>query len=174
MCFFAKFKMIYLFCFCFCVCLAIFFLFLLPSLVFGRSGKSFSSKFRQLFWQTCITKIRNPSLDTPESYCVYVLKFLLYENGTPCALEMNSNGGSRRRYVESCTSTTKKMLTPPSQFLCQTWQDSELPSGVPTHKITWLFGHVVLWDDMAITPLPEWLWPSNFAESQLVLLDSYP
>ena len=29
----------------------------------------------------------------------------------------------------------------------QTWQDGDLPWGGPTHKITWLFDHVVLQDN---------------------------
>ena len=37
------------------------FFFLIPSSVFGRTGKSFLNKFRQLFLQTCLTKIRSPS-----------------------------------------------------------------------------------------------------------------
>ena len=31
----------------------------------------------------------------------------------------------------------------------QTWQDGDLPWRVPTHKVTWLFDHVVLRDHLA-------------------------
>ena len=30
----------------------------------------------------------------------------------------------------------------------QTWQNGNVPWGVPAHKVTWSFAHVVLWDHM--------------------------
>ena len=71
-----------------------------------------------------VTKIESPSLDTPENYCVYVLKFRMWEHGTPCVLEINSNGGSKRGHVESCPLTTTNIISPPPQAL---WQGDGLP-----------------------------------------------
>ena len=31
-----------------------------------------------------------------------------------------------------------------------TWQCDGLPWGAPTHKVTWPFDHVILWDHVAI------------------------
>ena len=94
-----------------------FFFSLFPSAVFGRTDKIFLSKFRQLFLCTCVTKIGRPSLDTPTNYCVYVLKFCMCEHGMPCALEINSNGGSKRGHVESDSSITANIISPLPQSL---------------------------------------------------------
>ena len=51
------------------------------------------------------------SLDIPPNYCVNVLKFRVREHGMPCALEMYSNGGSKRGHVESSPSTKKNIST---------------------------------------------------------------
>ena len=53
----------------------------------------------------------SPSLNTPANYWVYVLKFGVIELGMSCALEINSNGGIKGGYVESCPSTTKNIST---------------------------------------------------------------
>ena len=44
--------------------------------------------FFQLLLQKYLTIIKNPSLGTLENYCVYVLKFHMYKNGMPCAVEV--------------------------------------------------------------------------------------
>ena len=51
----------------------------------------------------------SPSLNTPANYWVYILKFGVFELGMSCALEINSNGGIKGGYVESCPSTTKNI-----------------------------------------------------------------
>ena len=94
-----------------------FFFSLFPSAVSGRTDKRFLSTFRQLFSWICATKIGSPSLGTPTNYCVYVLKFCMCEHGMPCALEINSNGGSKRGHVESCSSTTTNIISPLPQCL---------------------------------------------------------
>ena len=90
---------------------------LFPSAVFGKIDKSFLSKFRQLLFWTCVTKIGSLSLNTPTNYCVYVLKFCMREHGMSCALEINSNGGSKRGHVESCSSTTTNIISQLPQCL---------------------------------------------------------
>ena len=35
----------------------------------------------------------------------------------------------------------------------QTWQDGGWPLGVPTHNVTWHFGHMILWDHVTLKPL---------------------
>ena len=62
---------------------------------FWKDWQKFFSKFCQLFLWTCVTKIGSPSLDTSTKYGVYVLKFCMCGHGIPCALEINSNGGSK-------------------------------------------------------------------------------
>ena len=42
------------------------------------------------------------------------------EHGRPCALEINSNGGSKRRHLESYLSTTTNIISPLSQCLWPT------------------------------------------------------
>ena len=79
----------------------LFFLVFIPSAVFGRTGKSFLSQIRQLFLQTCVTKIGSLSFHILANYCVYVLKFRECEHGMPCALEINSKSGTKRGHVES-------------------------------------------------------------------------
>lgn len=69
-----------------------FFLFLTPGTVFGRTGKSFLNKFRQLFLQTYVTKIGSTSLVKQADYCVYVLKFYVCKHDMSCALEISNNG----------------------------------------------------------------------------------
>ena len=64
-----------------------------------------------------MTKIKNPSMDTPENYYVYVLKFCMWEHGTLCVLEINSNGESKRGHVESCPLTTTNIISPLPQGL---------------------------------------------------------
>ena len=68
-----------------------FFLFLTPGTVFGRTGKSFLNKFRQLFLQTCVTKIGSTSLVKQADYCVCVLKFYVCKHGMSRALEISNN-----------------------------------------------------------------------------------
>ena len=51
-------------------------------------------------------------MNTPPNYCVYILKFCVWEHGMPYALEINSNGGFNGDYVEPCPSTTKNIMSP--------------------------------------------------------------
>ena len=95
--------------------LSFFFLFLISTTVFIRTFKSFWSKFRQSFLCTCITKIRKPSLYTLANYCAYILKFPMCEHGMPCAVEINSNGGSKRGDMWSTPSTTTS-ISPLPQY----------------------------------------------------------
>ena len=47
-----------------------------------------------------MTKIGSPLLDSPANYCVYVLKFFVSGHSMPCPLDIKSNGGHKRGYVE--------------------------------------------------------------------------
>ena len=47
------------------------------------------------------------------------------------ALEINSNGGFKREYVESCPSTFKKNVDYHNSNGYQTWQLGDLPSEAP-------------------------------------------
>ena len=44
-------------------------------------------------------------MDAQPNYCVYILKFQVFEHGMPRALRINSNGGLRQGHVESCSLT---------------------------------------------------------------------
>ena len=68
------------------------------------------------FISIIIIKIGCMSLDTPSNYCVNVLKFRVREHGMPCALEMYSNGGSKRGHVESSPSTKKNIFPLPQSL----------------------------------------------------------
>ena len=48
-----------------------------------------------------MVNIGRPSLDTLANYCVYVLKFRVFEHEKPCALEINSKGGLKQGHMES-------------------------------------------------------------------------
>ena len=52
-------------------------------------------------------------MDTTADYCVYVLKFRVFEHGTARALEINNNGGLKRKQVESCPPATKNISSLP-------------------------------------------------------------
>ena len=128
--------------------LFLFFLLLLSLLVTvsGWRGKMFLYIFRQLWFWTCVTNIGNPSSNTLTNYCVYVLKFRLFELSMPCALKMNHNGQFK---VEFCPSTTKNIISSLPQCLWQTtWQGGDLPLGPPIRDIVWLFDHIVLRDHL--------------------------
>ena len=88
-----------------------FFSFSYSSLFLDGLVKLFLSNFRQLFLQTCVTKIKSPSLYLPTNYCLR-LKFCVWEHGMSCALEKNSNSGFKRVHNESCSSNTKNIISP--------------------------------------------------------------
>ena len=60
----------------------------------------------------------------------------------------------------------------------QSCQDGNLPRGTPTHKVTWLFEHVVcktMWQIKTIIyPLPSCPCPSNLAGWWLTMRGSHP
>ena len=64
----------------------------------------------------------------------------------PYPLEIQSNGGLKQEHLKSSTSATKIYLHYHNDYGHQTWQGGDLSWGVPTHKITRLFDHVVLQD----------------------------
>ena len=44
-------------------------------------------------------------------------EFRVCEHGMPCALEINSNDGFKRKYVEYCPSTKTSITSPQTQCL---------------------------------------------------------
>ena len=108
----------------------------------------------------------SPSLNTPANYWVNVLKFGVIELGMSCALEINSNGGIKGGYVESCPSTTKNISTTTMPMVTKrgsvvTYHEWFLPSQPHDPLITW--SCEITWQTKFITPLPEWRQPSNLA-----------
>ena len=89
--------------------------FLIPSAAFGRTDKSFSSYVPSVILVDVCDQ--DPSLDTPASYCAYVLKHRVCEHDMSCALEISSNEASKRGHVESCPSTTTNIISPLPQCL---------------------------------------------------------
>ena len=86
---------------------------IIPSAVFGQTGKSFFEvRFVSCSCRHVHSKSGTPHwLDTQENYCVYVLKFRMCEYGVSCALEINSNSGSKQGHVESCPSITPNIIS---------------------------------------------------------------
>ena len=132
-----------------------------------------------MFLQTGVTNIGSPSLHTPANCCVYVLKFCLCEHCILCALEINSNDGSKQEHVESCPSTTTNISA-----LAQCLWPPILVGSWFTMRGFHSLNHMTLWSCLAgsrgklkplclqynsiITPLPP-----NLARWWLTLRGSY-
>ena len=65
-----------------------------------------------------------------------------------CLLEVNSMAGLKRKHLESPYSATTLYLHYHNIYGLQTWQGGDSPQGAPNHKITLLFEHVVLRDQV--------------------------
>ena len=126
-----------------------------------------------MFLWICMTKIGSPSLDMPVHYCVYILKFCVWEQSMRCALEINSNGGFKRGHVDSCPSATKNMspLPPTKLGWVVTYQEGLPPIKSHDPLIIW-FCKIIWQTKIIITPLPKWLWSPDFAGSWLALMGS--
>ena len=120
----------------------LFFLFFIPRAVFARSSKSFLTKFRQFFLQTCVAKIGSPSFDIPANYSVYTLKFCVCKQDMLCALEIKSNGGFKQGLVKPCPSITANIsaitMQMATKFSRAATQHEKLPQIKPHDLlITW-------------------------------------
>ena len=122
---------------------------------------SFSTVFQQQrcqFFCQCFI-IRYPGSVRPESHlpCAFM----------PCASEVNSNGHGFKRDIWNLALQPLKIYI----HYCnacgqQTGQGGDLPWEAPTHKVTWPFDHVVLWDletNWKHIPQPKCLCPPNLA-----------
>ena len=77
---------------------------------------------------------------TPANYCVCVLKFRMCEHGMPCALEINSNDGSKRgilpfNHNKHISNTTMPMATKLGRVV--TYPEEHPPITSREHLITW-------------------------------------
>ena len=101
------------------------------------------------------------SLDTPSNYCVNGLKFRVREHGMPCALEIYSNGESKRGHVESSPLTKKNISTTTIPMATKLGREVRGPN----HKVK--KGGLVRSCDRRkplYLHLPECLGPPNLAE----------
>ena len=128
--------------------LTFFFHVLIPSAVFGHTGKVFKVRSVCCSCRHVWPKIGSPSLDTLASYSIYVLKFSLCDHSMPSALEINGNGGnggSEQEHVESCPLTTTHIIYPLPTILMASKLGRVVTyhEGLPPKKNFWPSDHVV-------------------------------
>ena len=77
---------------------------------------------------------------------VYVLKFRMWENSMSCALEINHYGECKQGHVKYCPWTTTNISPLPECMWPPNLAGWWITASFPTHKMTWLFPHVVFLD----------------------------
>ena len=124
--------------------------------------------FRSLFLRICVIKIGSPLLSTLANYYAYILKFCVCDHDMPSALKITSKGGFKGGHWKSCPWASKNISPLPHNLWLPNLAEWWLDIRAPTNKITWLFDQLlceIRWHNkIIITPLPEWLWPSHFAQ----------
>ena len=98
----------------------------------GRKVQGFLSYFSQLFFRQ----------HDRESFNGNVLKFRVSEHCIICALDINSNGGLKKTYLESCYSTSKNKLFPLAQCIILT---TKLGKVMTCHKSLLPIKSLVQW-----------------------------
>ena len=84
-------------------------------------------------------------VDTLATSDVYVLKFRVWEDGMPCALEINSNSGFKRQHMESSSVALKNLyIQYHNAYGDQTWQSGDLSWVVSIRKALWPSDNEVL------------------------------
>ena len=114
--------------------------------------------------RTRITRIGLISLETLASVFVsflFTVKFLVCEHNMPCALAINSNSGFEREHVESCSSTTKKIISPLRQCLLpittkfgRVLTHHEGLAPIKLHDSLIMWSSEIMWQTKTITPPP--------------------
>ena len=125
--------------------------FLFPSFsllhsVFGRTGKTFFSVFRQLLLQKRVPSTGS-ILWTHWQIAVYIFKFSIWENDMSCALEIHSNNIFKRKMWNLVFQPLKTLnIHYYSVYGHQTWHNVNLPYWAPsgTLKGSFLLSHMAL------------------------------
>ena len=132
------------------------------SVLLDGLAKSYFQIFVQLLLWAPATRIGN---DIPRVF-------------NSCLLEINSNGGLKREYLEFSFSATKNIsplpqcLWPPNLAVWWLTIQVFLPIKSYDSLITW--SCKITWPTkFIIAPLPEWLWPPNLAGWYLTLMGCY-
>ena len=113
--------------------------------LFHSFSLKFSAGVPSVFAVNMCDQYRTYLVDTLVTSDVYVLKFQVWEDGMPCALEINSNGGFKRQNMESSSVALKNLyIQYHNAYGDQTWQSGDLSWGVSIRKALWPSDNEVL------------------------------